>query len=279
PASGDHVRATGEDLAQGAMVLFAAHRMRRRDIAACAAAGAASLQVRRRLRVALLVTGDEVQAAGTPLNAACIWDVNTPMLQAEIDGPAVSLVAVESLADDRDDLGARIAQLAGTVDLIVTTGGVSVGEEDHVKPALIAAGAEVLFSGVAMKPGKPVSFGRLDGAFWLGLPGNPLAAFLTWQVFGVSLLAHLAGQGAARGARRHVVLGQAIRRTPGRCELRLARLVGFDGTGREVIDFEDATHSARVGRLPDADGFAILPADTDYLNAGALVEFQPFCET
>ncbi|MCB1405982.1 MAG: molybdopterin molybdotransferase MoeA [Rhodobacteraceae bacterium] len=279
PAPGTNIRATAEDLAEGALILPAGHRLRRRDIAACAAAGAQTVQVRRPIRVALLVTGDEVQAAGTPLNAACIWDVNTPMLQAEIASPAVALVETLTGADDRAGIGARIAALAGTVDLIVTTGGVSVGEEDHVKPALRAAGAELLFSGVAMKPGKPVSLGRLGSAVWLGLPGNPLAAFMTWHLFGMSVLAHLAGQGRAHATRRHVVLGQPIRRNAGRCELRLAQVAGFDGTGREVVGFEAATHSARVGRLPDSDGFVILPAEADYLNAGALVEYQPFCET
>jgi molybdopterin molybdotransferase len=124
-----------------------------------------------------------------------------------------------------------------------------------------------------------VSFGRIGGAAWLGLPGNPLSAFVTWHVFGAALIRALSGDTGAGPARRHVVTGASIRRTPGRCELRLASLSGFDGQGREVASFDDATHSGRVGGLPHADGLIFLPSDTALLPAGALVEFLPFCPT
>jgi molybdopterin molybdotransferase len=154
-----------------------------------------------------------------------------------------------------------------------------VGEEDHVKPVVLALGGEIAFSGVAIKPGKPVSFGQVRGAAWLGLPGNPLSAFVTWQVFGTALVAGLTGCAGAGLVRRHVVTSKAISRKTGRCELRPATIAGFDGQGREVVTFEDETHSARVRALPDADGLILLPADCDHLPAGALVEFQPFCLT
>jgi molybdopterin molybdotransferase len=166
--------------------------------------------------------------------------------------------------------------MAAQADLVITTGGISVGGEDHVKPALSDLGAETLFSGVAIKPGKPVSFGRIGPALWLGLPGNPLSAFVTWHLFGTALLRRLTGQTTPPGSRRHVVTDEKIRRKPGRCELRPATLAGFDGQGREVVRFANATYSGRVGSLPAADGLIFLPAETDSLPAGALVEFQPF---
>ncbi|MFP4273608.1 MAG: molybdopterin molybdotransferase MoeA [Paracoccaceae bacterium] len=276
PEPGLNIRAAGSDLAAGQIALEAGWRLGPRQIAACAAAGAARLMVRQRLRVGLLVTGDEVRQTGGARAAAEIWDINTPMLAAALCSPAITLVTCAQGADSRDALQAQLADLAGQVDLLVTTGGLSVGEEDHVKPALDALGAELFFSGVAMKPGKPVSFGRVAGAAWLGLPGNPLSALVTWHLFGTALVARLTGQQQPAATRRHVVTTGAIRRRPGRCELRPARLTGFDAQGRELASFEAGLHSGRVGGLPMADGLMFLPAEADHLPAGALVEFQPF---
>ncbi|REC55162.1 molybdopterin molybdenumtransferase MoeA [Rhodosalinus sediminis] len=280
PAPGLNLRRAGEDMAAGQLVLDAGRRLGPREIAAAAAAGADRLHVRRPLRVALMVTGDEVQPAGVArAAAAAIPDVNTPMLAAALAGPAVELVAVAHGGDDRAALTRRIADLAARADLVVTTGGLSVGEADHVAPALAALGAEVCFAGVAIKPGKPVAFGRLGAATWLGLPGNPLAAFVSWHLFGRALLRRLAGQTHPVPARRHVVTATAIHRTPGRCEIRPAAIAGCDAEGREIVRFEASTQSGRVAGLPGADGLMFLPAEADHLPAGALVEFEPFAET
>jgi molybdopterin molybdotransferase len=203
--------------------------------------------------------------------------VNTPMLRAALTRPDIELVAVETGLDSRDGLFLQIAELAEIADLLITTGGISVGEEDHVKPALIAMGADIIFSGVAIKPGKPVSFGQVRGAMWLGLPGNPLSAFITWHLFGEALVKRLTGEIGHGVARRHVVISQEITRKPGRCEFRPAQCTGFDPHGREVVSFEPETHSSRVAGLSMASGLIYLPADAAFLRAGALVEFQPFC--
>ncbi|OAN81286.1 molybdopterin molybdenumtransferase MoeA [Jannaschia sp. EhC01] len=278
PPAHAHIRAAGEELAAGAVVVPAGRRMTARGIAACAAAGVGTVRVRRRIRVALLVTGDEVTAPGQALNPAGIWDVNTPMLGALIAMPGIDLVAVDTGKDNRAALRQQLGRLAKCVDLIVTTGGISVGEEDHVRPALNDLGVKTLFSGVAMKPGKPVSFGQLASALWLGLPGNPLSAFVTWQLFGTVLCAALCGTAPFAAPRRRVVLGRALHHKYGRCELRLASISGFDTHGREVVVFEDATHSGRVTTLAEADGILLIPAEAEHLPEGALVEFQPFCD-
>jgi molybdopterin molybdotransferase len=274
-----HVRTAGEDMRQGQTILREGRLLTARDIAACAAAGAEALCVRRPVRVALLVTGDEVARPGEPPRLSGIRDVNTPMLVAAIEAAGATLCGAEAGADDREALRAQLADMARTADVVVTTGGISVGEEDHVKPALADLGARIAFSGVAMKPGKPVSFGRIGRAHWLGLPGNPLSAFVTWTLFGPALLAALTGRTRWQARRRTVVIGDPVRRKPGRCELRPARIDGIDGHGRDVVRFEDATHSGRVSPLARADGLIFLPADTDSLPAGALVEFQAFSDT
>lgn len=280
PTAGLNVRRAGSEIAAGTTVLDQGQRLGAREIAACAAAGAGSVRVRRRLRVALLVTGDEVRDAGVARAGAQIWDVNTPMLTAALTQlPHIDLVAVEHGLDSRDGLFLQIAEMAAVADLVITTGGISVGEEDHVKPALLAMGGEIAFSGVAMKPGKPVSFGSVRGAAWLGLPGNPLSAFVTWLLFGTALVARLTGNAVQGAARRHVITAETISRKAGRCELRPAIVTGFDGQGREVVSFEPETHSAHVRALSEADGLIFLPATSAFLPAGALVEFQPFFQT
>ncbi|OZB18356.1 MAG: molybdopterin molybdenumtransferase MoeA [Rhodobacterales bacterium 34-62-10] len=276
PDPGQNVRREGSDMAARAIVLEKGQRLGPRAIAACAAAGAGIVRVRPKVRVALLVTGDEVRRAGGARDAAQIWDVNTPMLTAALAAAGVEIVASVHGKDKRACLVRQLGDLAAQADLVITTGGISVGEEDHVKPAFAELGGETVFSGVAIKPGKPVSFGRLGRTLWLGLPGNPLSAFVTWQIFGTALLRGLTGETSPAPSRRHVVTSAAIGRKPGRCELRLATLVGFDPHGREIVNFDDATHSGCVARLPLADGLIFLPADADSLPKGALVEFQPF---
>lgn len=279
PAPGLNIRRTGSEMAAGTLVLGRGRRIGPREIAACAAAGAGSVTVQRCLRLALLVTGDEVRSVGKTRDEAQIWDVNTPMLTAALTQPGLELVAVEQGLDSRDGLYLQIAELAASADLVITTGGISVGEEDHVKPAIQNLGGVIHFSGVAIKPGKPVSFGTVRGVSWLGLPGNPLSAFVTWQLFGTALVARLAGNTGPGTARRHVVSATAISRKPGRCELRPATRAGFDGQGREVVTFQPETHSSQVRALPDADGLILIPAENEFLPEGALVEFLPFCRT
>ncbi|MCM2561255.1 molybdopterin molybdotransferase MoeA [Lutimaribacter sp. EGI FJ00015] len=279
PAAGLNIRRAGSDMAKGAPVLDKGRRLRPRDIAACAAAGAGTVQTRRRLRVALLVTGDELRNPGDLRDPAQIWDVNMPLLTASLAAAGADIVASAHGADSLAGLVRQMGDMAAQADLVITTGGISVGEEDHVKPAFAKLGGETLFSGVAIKPGKPVSAGRIGNTHWLGLPGNPLAAYVTWQVFGMALLRVLGGEAVKGSARRLVVTDAPISRKPGRCELRPATLAGVDAHGREVVSFDDATHSARLGCLPMADGLMFLPANTESLPSGALVEFQPFCQS
>ncbi|SDU04506.1 gephyrin-like molybdotransferase Glp [Stappia sp. ES.058] len=276
PDAGANIRRAGSEMDAGETVLDAGRSLGSREIAACAAAGAGDVSVRRRVRVALLVTGDEVRQAGSARAAAQIWDTNTPMLRGELAGQDVDLVVVETSLDSRAGLKGRLAEVACEADLVITTGGLSVGEEDHVRSALGDLDADIRFAGVAIKPGKPVAFGRLGSALWLGLPGNPLAAFVTWQLFGTAVLRRLNGQPISGLPRRNVVTAHGIRRKAGRCEVRPVSIVGFDALGREVVTFQNATHSERVGRLPDTHGLMFLPAETDILPEGALVEFQQF---
>ncbi|SFJ41073.1 gephyrin-like molybdotransferase Glp [Celeribacter neptunius] len=278
PLVGENVRKRGEDMSPGDIILSPGKRLGPREIAALAAAGADEVIVRRKLRVALIVTGNEIREPGTTLAAAEIRDVNTPMLQSALTDARISLIACHRTGDDPDKLRRLLDEMADASDLIVTTGGISVGDKDHVKPAMLELGADLWFSGVAIKPGKPVTLGKLRQSIWLGLPGNPVSALTTWTLFGQALLAHLCTEETPNHRKRHVVTSASLRCHASRCELRPARLVGFDGAGRELVTFDSATHSARVAGLPQADGFIFIPSGQDALPAGAVVEFLPFCE-
>ena len=276
PETGMNIRRAGEELAVGSPVLSEGCTIGTREIAACAAAGQGSVKVRRKVRVAILVTGDEICAAGQPLGDAGIWDVNTPMLRSALSHASVELVEIVQCADNRAAMVQSLQDVSSKVDLLITSGAVSVGEEDHVKPALKSLGADIHFSGVAIKPGKPVSFGQIGTALWVGLPGNPLSAYVTWQVFGSEVLRCLSGRIDGAAQRRLVEIGSEINHRIGRTELRLASLIRGTGFDRDIAQFAKATHSARVTGLPDADGLVVIPAETDHLPQGSLVDFLPF---
>lgn len=277
PVPGQNLRARAEEHRKGAEILSTGTRMTARAVAAAAASGHGLVHVRRPVRVTLIVTGSEVTSVGNgALPGAEIWDVNTPMLHAALMRAGVELVQTVSVSDDRAEISQLLSNAAARSDLIVSTGGVSVGEEDHLHAAVRNAGGQINFAGVAIKPGKPVTFGKIGKAVWLGLPGNPQAAFVTWALFGETLLADLSGLITSVQPRRHAVLRHPISRKPGRCEIRPARLAGVDGTGRDGIECARMVNSGQVTALAAADGLAFLPADADHLPAGALVEFLPF---
>ena len=279
PREGMNVRRAGEELAVGSSILSPGVVLGPREIAACAAAGYGQVTVRRAIRVGLLVTGDEICPAGKQLEGAEIWDVNTPMLEASLSQPTIELVEILKCDDDRTRLRQKVQKIVADVDLLITSGAVSVGEEDHVKPVLDELGLEMHFSGVAIKPGKPVSFGRLRNALWIGLPGNPLSAYVTWQLFGATICRRLSGTANPEPTRYTVSIGNEIRHRIGRTELRVATLDQNNALGGAIASTDKATHSARVSGLPFADGLVVIPAETDHLPKGALVDFLPFQET
>ncbi|WP_136441883.1 molybdopterin molybdotransferase MoeA [Pacificoceanicola onchidii] len=276
PKHGSNMRQRSEDIKQGDAVLKAGTRLTARAIAVAAAAGAQDLVVRAPLRVGLLVTGSEVTSDGNPRPDAAIWDVNSPVLMAAFSRCDLELVQAKVVSDHALSIQTAMSDLAANVDLLVTTGGVSVGEEDHVKPGFEAMGGEIVFSGVAIKPGKPVTVGRTRDAVWLGLPGNPQAAYLMWHLFGNAACDLLAIGAIRQRKRRCVVLDEDLHHKPGRCELRLAKASGLDGFGRERVRFGRATFSGRVGAMASADGVIVIPAETEALPKGALVEMHSF---
>lgn len=192
-APGQHVRAAGSDFVQGADLAAAGARVSPGLVALAAMAGHSSFTVGRAPRVALISTGDELVDPGAPLARGQIPDSNAPMLTALLTAVPAQIGAIVRIGDDRAATIAAIDQAAATHDVIVTLGGASVGDHDHVHAAMTSLAAPPAFWKIAMRPGKPLLAGRVGNAVLLGLPGNPASAFVTAQLFLLPLLRHLAG--------------------------------------------------------------------------------------
>jgi molybdopterin molybdotransferase len=173
------VRPQGSDVAQGSLVLSAGTRLNAAQLGLVASLGRANVLVNPRLRVGLLCTGDELIEPGQPLPLGSIYNSNRPMLTALLQGLGCEVVDAGNVADTLPATQAALADLASRCDVIVSTGGVSVGEEDHVKPAVQALGELNLWT-IAIKPGKPLAFGRVAHTPFIGLPGNPVSSFITF---------------------------------------------------------------------------------------------------
>jgi molybdopterin molybdotransferase len=176
---GANVRPAGEDIPAGHSALAAGQRLRPQDVALAAAFGLTELEVRRRIRVAVFSTGNELVSPGAPRGAAQLFDSNRFMLMAMLARLGCEVSDLGILGDDRASLADGLRKVAGSHDLILTTGGVSTGEEDHVKAAVESIGSLVLWR-MAIKPGRPVAMGIIAGTPFIGLPGNPVASFVTF---------------------------------------------------------------------------------------------------
>jgi len=179
PRIGEAIQRGGEDMAAGAVVLPAGRRLRPQDLGIAAGAGLASLPLRRRLRVAVFFTGNELVMPGEPLPDGGIYNSNRYLLRALVEGLGCELSDLGIVPDRLEATRAALRLAAQAHDLIVTSGGMSVGEEDHVKPAVEAEGVLDMWK-IAMKPGKPLAYGRVGEADFIGLPGNPVSSFVTF---------------------------------------------------------------------------------------------------
>jgi molybdopterin molybdotransferase len=205
---GGNVRRRGLDFAAGDRLIAAGERLTPARLAVAGLAGHATLPVRRLVRIAIAATGDELVPAGAPVGAAQLPETNRLMLAAQLAGLPVEIVDLGILPDNQPVLESAFRAL--DADLLVTTGGASVGDHDLVRPALEAAGATIDFWRAALRPGKPIMAGGLGKAVAMGLPGNPVSAFVTTLLFVRPLVAHLAGAADPFPATRAAPLGEPL---------------------------------------------------------------------
>jgi len=276
PEPGENIRRAGEDLMADAELLPSGRRIGPRAAALLASAGCGEVVVRRRIRVAFFSTGSELRSPGTPLARGQIWNANRYQLAGSLAFPWIEQRDLGNVPDKPDLLLQALKLAARDADIVVTTGGVSVGDEDHMPAMLHAAGGRAHAMKVAIKPGKPLVIGSIGGAIYLGLPGNPVSAFVTWRVIGARIAEALAGIGDAAPRRIIVRAGFERSRRPGRCEFLPARLGDYDGHGTRAADIATAAVSHRVALLAGADGLLLIPAEMEQISRGDMLEFLPF---
>jgi molybdopterin molybdotransferase len=271
---GAHIRQAGDDIRAGETVLTAGRRLGPAEIGLAASLGRAALPVRRPLRVAMLSTGDEVRDPGTPVAAGQIYDANRYLLAALLRRLGCAVADHGIVPDRADAVRSALAAAAAETDAIVTSGGVSVGDEDHVKAALEAAGGRVHHWRLAIKPGKPVALGQIGGAAFLGLPGNPVAAMVTFLLVARPLLLHLAGAEPLPLRRFPVAAGFGHGKKPGRREF-LRAVLETDGSGALVARRHGREGAGMLSSLAGAEGLVELPEDVTGVAPGDTVSFIP----
>lgn len=268
---GANVRPAGEDIPAGRIALSAGRRLRPQDIALAAALGLTRIDVRRRLRVAVFSTGNEVVSPGAARADMQLFDSNRFMLMAMLKRLGCEVSDLGILRDDRDLLAAALKDAAGRHDLILTSGGVSTGEEDHVKASVESVGKLVLWR-MAIKPGRPVAMGVIDGTPFIGLPGNPVASFVTFTY--VVRPAVLALSGASQGDVAPVLLRAAFayRKKAGRREYVRANLRKAPDGVLEAVKFP-REGAGLISSLVDSDGLVELGEDVLHVAPGQMVRF------
>ena len=273
---GANRRHAGEDVKAGEVIIRAGLRLRAQDVGLAASVGRDRLRVYTRLRAAVFSTGDEVRDPGQEAAQGCIYDANRYAVMALLEGLGCDVTDLGILADDADAITGALAKAAPDHDLLVTSGGVSAGEEDHVKGAVESLG-QINFWRLAIKPGRPIALGQVGAAAFLGLPGNPVAAMVTFMVIGRPLVLLLSGAVDVARHRYPVQAGFDYKKKKGRREWARVKLE-TTADGRTVAMKYHSSGAGILTSMVEADGLVELDEDTESLEKGAMVPFLPFNE-
>ncbi len=271
---GQHVRHAGEDLARGQTVLEPGRRLTPADLGSLASLGVGEIRVKRRLRVAFFSTGDELRSPGEPLGEGEIYDSNRYMLHALLTRLGVDLIDMGVIRDQREAIEQAFHDAAAIADTVITSGGASVGEADYVSETLARLG-QVDFWKIAIKPGKPLAFGKVNDALFFGLPGNPVSAVVTfYQIVQPALLQQMGATGITP-LRLHATCTTDLKKRPGRTEFQRG-ILQQDEQGQLTVASSGHQGSHILSSMSRANCFIVLPADNAGVRAGELVEVQPF---
>lgn len=271
---GANARPAGEDLEAGALALPAGHRLTPRDVALLGGLGLGEIAVRAPLSVGVFSTGDELVAPGRALGPAKLYDANRFMLIALARRAGCVVRDLGILPDRREAVSAALAEAAERVDMLITSGGVSTGEEDHVKAAVEAAGA-LTFWRVGIKPGRPVALGVVGGKAFIGLPGNPAAVFVTFAMLARPLIARLSGETWRRPLAFPVRAGFAYKKKEGRREYVRCALAP-DGAGGLLARKHPREGAGVITSLTQTAGLVELPEEVTRVAEGETVAFLPY---
>jgi molybdopterin molybdotransferase len=264
---GRNVRAAGDDVAEGVTLLASGTVLGAAELGVAASGGHGALRCVRRPRVVILTTGDELVAPGRPLGPGQIHEANMLTLRALASSDGADVLRTEHVPDGREATGEAIGRGLEDADLLLLSGGVSVGPHDHVKPALDDQGVSEVFWRVALRPGGPMWCGTHRNTLVLGLPGNPVSTMVTYLLFGRTAIRRMQGLDP-RAAVRRVQLTEGLERMPDRDEFVRVTLAGDRATPTGAQD------SNRLTSMLGADGLARIPAGHGRVEAGALVDVE-----
>ncbi|HEH9439256.1 TPA: molybdopterin molybdotransferase MoeA [Aeromonas sobria] len=273
PIVGQNIRLAGSDIDKGACVLPAGTRLTPREMPLLASLGVATVAVRRPLKVAIFSTGDELKPVGTPLAHGDIYDSNRYGVRAMLVRMGCDCLDLGIIPDDPAQLRAAFIRADKEADVLITTGGVSVGEADFTKQLLDELG-EIGFWKLAIKPGKPFAFGRLPRAWFFGLPGNPVSAMVTFDQLVQPALAKLAGQQFVRPLQLQAIAAEPLKKSPGRLDFQRGML--SQGPNGLEVHSTGSQDSAVFSSLSRANCYIVLERERGRVAAGEMVTVEPF---
>jgi molybdopterin molybdotransferase len=273
PAKGANIRLEGEDIAIGQTVLDNGHVLQPADMGLLASLGIAEIEVYRRLKVAFFTTGDELVSVGQALQAGQIYDSNRYSLWGMLQALGVEVEDLGNIADDPQALERTLLQAAAHFDVVITSGGVSVGEADFMKQ-LLATHGQVLFWKINMKPGRPLAYGKIGQAHYFGLPGNPVSTMVTFYQFVQSALKALMGSPQSPSPTFKVECVNTIKKAPGRTEFQ--RGILFQAGNVWKVKTTGQQGSGILSSMSQANCFILLDDLSHSVEAGSWVDVQPF---
>jgi molybdopterin molybdotransferase len=271
---GDNVRYAGDDIAAGQIVLQKGHKIQPADVGLLASLGIPEVKVCRRIRVAIFSTGDELKPIGTVLQEGQIYDSNRYSLFAMLTRMGADILDMGAIADDRCAIEHAFQTASGNADVLITTGGVSVGEADFVKEILSQHG-KIEFWKLAMKPGKPLAFGRINQCWFFGLPGNPVSAMVTFYQLVLPGLIKLSGQSKHENTTIKLTCVSKLKKLPGRKEFQRG-IIERNSEGDFVVKATGIQDSHVLSSVSKANCFIVLPMECGNIEPGTEVEVQPF---
>ena len=278
---GENQRLRGEDLSRGKAAIAAGRLLRPSDLGLAASLGIATLQVRRKLKVAILSSGDELRPLGQPLELGSIYDSNRYSLTGLLNRLNLEIIDCGIVRDDPDSLKTAFLEAASKADVLISSGGVSVGEADFTKQIMQELG-DVGFWKIAMRPGRPMAFGMLKPVhpssrktLFFGLPGNPVAVMVTFYQFVRSALLQLNGANQTEPPLTQAISELAIRKKPGRTEFQRA-ILGRRADGRPTVKLTGSQGAGILRSMSEANCFVILPHDQGNVAAGEWVDVALF---
>lgn len=274
--SGENIRRAGEDVQAGSLAAEGGVLITPHLSAMLAALGDETVNVVRRVRVAVVTTGAELKQPGEQLSPGQIYDSNRYLVQSMLNVPWIEISDVTNVTDRLEDIGNALLGVSLDHDVVITTGGMSYGAADFIRKALDRQGAHLSVLNVAMRPGKPATIGRLGGALFIGLPGNPMAAAIALRQIAFPAIQATGGLRPLEPLWFPASSGFTYHKKPGRTEFVPVSVSGRDTDGSPVLKMLGRGSSGSLSPLALADGIAVLPPDLREISEGMRLRYEPF---